>query len=753
MIYLDFETRSEAELKAVGTYRYARDGSTDILCMCWTWDDELDVGLWHPGFRDFAFSQEQKVADRTQEDIPATPFPEELAERILLGEEIEAHNAFFERNIWDAIMVPRYGFPVVEFEQWRCSAAMAASFAMRRKLEHVATDLNLAEQKDMVGHRLMMKLTKPRSTVARERVLIAEANDMGEWHTGKTGKAKPRYIIAPKADAQLKGRTCDLRDRGIAIPDEISSWNQSRAELLKVFDYCKQDVRTERAISNALRPLSGTELDIWQLDQKINLRGLHLDRPMVEGALKVGAAAEADAQVQLEGITKGAVDKTTKRAKFKEWLRDEGVEIPTKIVKEIDGEGNETQVVKETTGADYIRPLLTEVPPHVARAIEIWLAVNKTSTKKYKAMIERLMDDDRVRETLRYWGASTGRWGGLGIQPHNFPRNCPKPALMETLCADIARGDYDDVCMLHGRDDIMVLLSRILRGAVTAAPGHDLIAADYSQIEARGTFWIAGHEEGLKEIRRLDALGKDATEDLYTSQASMILGHKVTKADEYERQVWGKVPSLACGYQGGVGALQVYAEVYGAEIDDVLAKQIVDGYREANWPVKEFWYEAERCAIEAVFRGPSKPAVVMDNGNIRFKRLGAFLHCRLPNGRLLSYFCPRVEMDERFGKPKVTFTGYATYKPGMWCRCSTYGGKLTENIVQALCRDIMAEAMLRVEAGGYPVVLTVHDEIISEIRKDEGDVAEFEGLLTEVPAWATGFPVVADGWRRERYGK
>jgi len=752
MIFLDFETRSAADLKALGTYRYARDESTDVLCMCWTWDDEPEVGLWHPSFRDYAFTQEQKTADRTQEDIPATPFPEELVERILLGENVEAHNAFFERNIWLAIMVARYGFPDIDFEQWRCSAAVAASFSMRRKLEHVAKDLGLAEQKDMDGHKIMMTLTKPRKTVSRERVLIAEANGLGEWQQ-KTERSRPRYVIARAVDATLKGNTRDLRAKGIKIPDDISDWNQSRADLLNVFSYCQQDVRTERAVSNSLRHLKGTELAIWQLDQKINLRGLHLDRPMVEGALTIGAAADADAQVQIREITEGAVDKTTKRAKFKEWLRGEGVQIPTKVVKEIDGEGNESQVVKETTGADYIRPLLETVPPHVARAIEIWLAVNKTSTKKYNAMINRLMDDDRVRETLRYWGASTGRWSGLGIQPHNFVRFCPKPDMMTKLCADIAGGDYDDVCMLHGRDDVMALLARIMRGSVTAAPGYDLIAADYSQIEARGTFWIAGHEKGLEEIRRLDALGKDAVEDLYTSQASMILGRFVTKADEYDRQVWGKVPVLACGYQGGVGALQSYAEIYNADIDDELAAEIVRGYREANWPVCEFWYEAERCAIDAVLRGSSKPAVVMDNGHIKFKKLGAFLHCRLPNGRLLSYFAPRVEMDERFDKPKVTFTGYATYKPGLWTRCSTYGGKITENIVQGLCRDIMAEAMLRAEAAGYPIVLTVHDEIVSEVRKGEGDVAEFEKILTEVPAWATDFPVVAGGWRRERYGK
>ena len=755
MIYLDFETRSECELKTAGAYVYARHPSTEVLCMAFTWDDHPEVYLWHPGFRDFGFSQATKLVDRTSEDLPASPFPGELCERILLGEEIEAHNAFFERNIWDVIMVSQFGMPTVDFDQWRCSAAVAASFAMRRKLEQACADLGLEEQKDMAGHRTMLALTKPRSTTARERALIAEANDLGEWDRGKSGNAKPRYRISKSVDAALKGRICDLEGKGYALHPDVCKWNQSRKELLATFEYCKQDVRAERALANALRPLNPTELRIWQLDQKINLRGLHMDRKMVEGALAIGAEAEKVAQRQIVELTNGEVESTTKRQQFKEWLRAEGVTIPTKIAKQIDDDGTQTLVVKETTGKEYLTPLLedSDLPPHVISTIELWLAINKTSTKKYRAMISRMLQDDRVRDILRYWGATTGRWSGAGIQPQNFPRNCPKAREMDRICRDIHGGDYEDICLLYGAENVMSLLSMVLRGAIVAAPGHDLVCADYSAVEARGTFWISGHKKGLQEFERLDALGEDANEDIYTSQASMILGRPIFKTDEYERQVWGKVPVLACGYQGGVGALQNYAAIYGVNISDQMAQEVVDGYRTANWPVKEFWYEAERCAVEAVRRGRGRPAVTMANGKIKWKVLGAFLHCRLPNGRLLSYFRPRLEMDENFGKPKVVFTGYATYKPGLWTNVSTYGGKLTENIVQAICRDIMAEAMLRAEDAGYKIILTVHDEIVAEVLKGEGDFAEFKRLLSVVPEWADGFPIVADGWRRERYGK
>lgn len=738
---MDFETRSRVELKHVGTYRYARDPSTEPICLCYTWDDDPRVWVWHPGFEDLAYKQAPakgkeylEVCDnccagserlvqsarggprcgacgekwpfryraQTRADLPPTPFPEELACRIRSGEEVEAHNAFFEQNIWDAIMVERFGFPAIDHDQWRCSAAMAASFCMRRKLEHVASDLGLAEQKDMVGHKLMLKLCKPRQPTKRD-------------------------------------------------PDSV--YHQQRADLIGTMRYCVQDVRTERAVSNALRAIKGTELRIWKLDQKINRRGLHLDRPLVEAALEHGAHAEADAVTQLRAVTNGEVEKNTKREQFKAWLRSEGVKIPTKLVKVINDEGEEGMEPKESIGADLIRPLLKDsgCPDHVQRAIEIWIAVNKTSTKKYRAMLNRMSADDRVREVLRYWAATTGRWGGMGIQPQNLPRRCPKPDMMEVIVEDLKRLEYDELCMMYGRDQIMPLLASLLRGAITAAPGHDLLAADYSSVEARGTFWIAGHEDGLEQFRRLDA-GELPGQDIYTLLASRIHGRLITKKDDEERQQ-GKAGILGCGYQMGAEKLITYAENLGVPLIFEQSRMVVDTYRSENWPVKDFWYEANDCALEAVRRGPKKPAVEMRGGKIKWKRLGAFLHCRLPNGRLLSYFKPRIGIDDRFGTPKMEFTGYATYKPGLWANCSTYGGKLTENIVQALCRDLMAEAMLRAEGRGYQIVLTVHDEIVAEMRKGEGDLAEFEAILSEVPEWAEGFPLVAEGWRRPRYGK
>ncbi len=594
-------------------------------------------------------------------------------------------------------MVERHGWPEVQDWQWRCSSSTAASFALRRKLENVCEDLGLSESKDMDGHRVMMKLTKAR---------------------------KPTK------------------------PDPDSKWHQKRRDVLKVMRYCVQDVHSEKAVGRALRPLTGTELEVWQLDQKVNFRGLRIDRALATKALEIGALAEATMRDQLSKVTYFAVEKETQREAFKAWLRSRGTEIPIKLKKEIDEAGNESFVEKETTEGKALRKLLKKLDDKPSqRAIELWLALNKTSTKKYRAMLQRMDPaDDRVRETMRYHAATTGRWGGAGIQPHNLPRNCPKD--IDRVCADVLRHDYEDLCLLYGPDNMMTLLSSILRGAIVAAPGCELIAADYSAIEARGAAWVAGDKEMLAAFVDLDSQPK-ANWDIYTWTASQMYGREITKADDEERAN-GKITALGCCYQMSWRALVNYADGMGIEITDEKAERLVREWREARWRICEFWYGVQRAAISAV----KSPGRLVEFGPVRFKVLGRFLHCRLPSGRLLSYLDPRMAIDEKYGRSGLHFTGYATYAPNLWIpNCKTYGGKLTENIVQALCRDIMAEAMLRAEAAGYPIILTVHDEIVAEVPKGWGSLEEFKQILSERPKWALDFPISASGWRATRYRK
>lgn len=734
MITLDFETRSKADLKRVGSYRYALDPSTTILCLAWAYDDEDDVHLWHPAFpeRELVPKRPPKRPrpPRIQPGIPeeGREALEELFDRIAMGEECEAHNAFFERCVWTHVG-SRLGWPAVDPRQWRCSAAKAASYAIPRSLVDACRALRLRVQKDTDGARVMLKCSQPATPI------LGDANR--EWHDD---------------------------------PDDLRT----------VFEYCRQDVRAERALSRALRDLPPSELAVWRLDQEVNWRGVYCDRAMVEAALRLTDYGGLAYDHRMRELTGGLVGSTRKRDEFLTWLREEGLEL-------YDVQGATLDVMVE-------RPNL---PDHVREALEVWRRANRTSTKKYKAFLDRMAPDDRVRDILRYHGASTGRWAGQGIQPQNFPRGSVED--MAQACAEVRECNRDVLELLYG--DVMELLAGALRGVICAPEGRDLVVADYSAIEARGTFWIADDVEALEVFHAYDA---GTGPDIYKVQAAGIYQKSAAEVTKDERQM-GKQAVLGLGYQMGASKFKATVAGYGifvaldaaevleglpgygvayiadvrkrmraampdpenaeaaaldefrrvkAEVapDVVTADDVVRAYRAQHPKVKQFWRDIEAAAIEATRRG--RDAEPVECGRLRWAVRGRFLHCRLPSGRLLSYCDPWVDWEQtKYGpRPKLKFWGIDTYTH-KWSEQTTYGGKLTENVVQALCRDLMAEAMLRVEAAGYSVVLSVHDELVSEVPVGFGSVQEFEALMAESPAWAAGMPVAAEGWRGTRYRK
>ena len=751
MIIFDFESRSTQDLKKVGAYCYAQHPSTEVMCLSITNEDGTFSEFWNPHFRDWSDIYAKRVADRIRRDVDETPPPEGTFERIAAGEFFEAHNAFFERCLWRLIMVQRWGWPDIPDDQWVCSAALAASYALRPKLDHAIKDLRLPQEKDDAGHKLMMKMCQPKKTVKWEREVIA-ADNLVPYDAGWDREVKNLSVF-------------ELEERGYAVSEDIARYRQTHDDLQRLFAYCRQDVVAERGLSQALRPLSKSEQKVWELDQKINWRGLHCDAALVQGAIKVGAACDVDSQIELSEITNDRVGKVTQRDAMKKWLKDQGTKIPTKEVMKGKGAKRKKTII-ETTEADAMQEIMDREEPAepeiVRRACEIWIAVNKTSTAKYRAIERTTAADGRVHGTLRYHGASTGRWGGQLIQPHNFPRKCPKDRkgidkagdAMDRVCQDVTRGNYDEICMLYGRDNVMTTLSSILRGAITPAPGYELLASDYSAIEARGTFWISGHEEGLEVFRKIDA-GEMPGQDIYTWQASEMHGRTIFKSDDAERQN-GKVVILGCGYGMGGKKLVSYAEDFGVTLTEERAFELVDQYRDTNWPVVEFWRTAQKCATEAI----RKPGVTIPQGRLKWRVHGRFLHCRLPSGRLLSYMDPKLAyVDMPWSTPEKPAKGWQIQYWGIdtftrqWKRTSTYGGKICENIVQALCRDLMAAAMFRAENAGYSIILTVHDEIVAEVLKMFGSVEEFNRILSVNPQWADGFPIVAEGWRGLRYRK
>lgn len=698
--YLDFETRSLVDLKKIGAHNYAVHPSTEPLCLAYAFGDLRPVHLWTPGFEDRSNVQGGR---RKHADIRLAPRPTPLFQAIFNGALLEAHNAEFERAVWAAIMVPRFGWPEVPFRQWRCSMAKARAFSLPAGLEKVCAALGLAQQKDMVGARVLKKIHKRRNPT----------------------KADPAY-----------------------------PWHQRRADLLAVMRYCVQDVRAARTLSMTLRDLSPEEQEVWFLDQEINDRGVQIDLELAEAAVALSKKAEQALWAQLAETTGGAVKKTTERRQMIEWLRSRGVTPPIKV--------NASQEEIETTESKSLRKLIRrgEIADLVAlAAVETWLAASRTSAKKYTAMVARAGQDGRIRGHLVYCGADrTGRFSSRGVQTQNMVRPSEGLESIDELCGDILTRDYELLATLYGPERIPEVLGIAARGALVASQGRVLQAPDFSAVEARGAAWIARDEPLLEAFRKIDSV--PGSPDIYCWQASRLLGRTVTKKDKHDRQTWGKVPILGCQYSMSAAKLQTFAADMGVEMPEKTAVAAVRLWRADHPAIVNCWYATERAAIAAVRKAALTDRLVVQD-RLRWKMVGRFLHCRLPSGRRLSYLDPKLQWvriklkDGTESEPKLalTYTGTDTYTR-KWGRVSTYGGKLFENIVQALCRDLLTESMMRLKAAGYNIVLHAHDEIVVDRLEASGAREQVDNLVETLPSWADGFPLVATSeWTGRRYRK
>lgn len=714
---VDFETRSACSLKAAGPWAYSIHPSTDILCLVWRlpyWE-EGRTALWHPAF--LACEVEERW---DWEDI------EELVQWIENGGLVEAHNVWFERCIWRNILSSRYGWPSVPLAQWRCSAAKASAHALPRGLDDAASALHLKVRKDADGHKVMMRVSKPRKALKKEKETAAKA--------------------------------------GISLPDIL--WHEKTAEFEKLFAYCRQDVLVEEAVSHAMDDLSPSETQMFLMDGAINERGFQLDQGAVESALTLIASESVLLNKELSVVTNGYVDKATQRNNMKVWLDSEGLTL------------DDTQAA--TLDAVLLR---SNLAPHVRRAVELMRALGRSSTAKYQAMANWAGVDWRVRGGLLYHGASTGRWSGAGVQPHNFPKGTAKkvgqkdgtPEDIDILWKAIKEGDRDYI--IANYTGIMEALSNGLRGAIVAGPGKTLFVADFASIEARVLLWLAGDDDALNIFRN--------HEDIYCDMAAAIYGRPVTKADAKERGI-GKIAILGLGYQmgaskfvdtcakGGVTIIEdFYCDVCGHpdgrahekerhpfttedDPDQMTAVKVVTAYRAKYWRVKQCWTDQEAAAIAAVvYRKPVKCGPVVWHYRDIPGRL-PILFCTLPSGRRLSYVEPRVKSTLMPWDKYKDVLSYMSVNPltRQWTRQAVYGGLTVENIVQAIARDLMAYGMQQTEASGiYQLVLTVHDEMIAEAEDGKGDVKKFEALMATIPDWAEGCPVEAEGWAGKRYRK
>lgn len=678
---IDFETRSACNLRQQGAWKYSLDPSTQILCLAYRLPDWplADIEVWHPAFPAIP------IAERIDSQLPA------LLQWIEDGHPLEAHNVWFEYCIWTNILVPRYGAPLPALTQWRCSAAKAATQALPRGLDDAVAALHLSDRKDATGHKVMLKMSKPRRSRKAERE---------QW--ASNGVKPPKYL-----------------------------WWETRGLFDQLVAYCQQDVRVEHALSETIPDISPQELRVFHLDLQTNALGFQLDATAVRTALDLIRRETNILNKELYILTDHQVKRATQRTQMLQWFQGQGLDL-------------------DNTQKETLDNLLAYVPKDMQdtpaiRGVQIVRTLGRSSTAKYQAMKNWMTRDGRVRGGLLYHGATTGRWAGKGVQPHNFPKGSQKvdmEALWTTLKGRLRKTITQDY------RGVMEALSNGLRGAITATKGSQLYVADYASIEARVLLWLVDDQNALKMFQD----GRD----IYCEMATDIYHRHITKKDTLERSM-GKIAILGLGYQMGASRFRDTCATFHIEITDDFAEQVVQAYRLRFIKVKECWQNQEAAAIDAVEQydiARGEP-VAYGNDLVSWVYEPPFLYCNLPSGRRLAYPYPEIHQKiTPWGEERssLTFMGVDGYSH-KWRRQTTYGGMLVENIVQAIARDILAEAMLRLQETQYQMVLTVHDELIAEAPLTYGSVSHFEQIVSECPPWAEGCPIVAEGWRGFRYHK
>jgi DNA polymerase bacteriophage-type len=565
--------------------------------------------------------------------------------------------------------------------------------------------------------------------------------------------------LGMKKDDAKSGRGYELI-KLLSIPNKM---NGNPALLKEMYAYCLQDVKAEMAISKKLFDLNPTERKVFVLDQKINTTGIAVDLDTVDKAKFIYAAAYEELMTELKKIT--GLDNPNSQQQFYNWLLDRGHVLEN--------------IRKETLRA----VLLEEDKFNTHAAIDMRLKLAKSAPKKYTSIRDRVGNGTRLHGNTVYHGASTGRWAAPGVNLQNFAR----PTLDADMCISLIKMADLDVFEMTGVDP-MEALSSSVRGMLVPSEGKKFIIGDYASIESRALAWLACQNDKLDIFR---GHGK-----MYEYVASKIFKKDIEHITKPERFV-GKIGELACGYGGGAGAIVGMAAVYKVDMTKPEAEKIKLDWRKENPEICAYWKIVEDAAINAVYN----PGELQTAGRVKFMVAHNFLWCQLPSGRRLAYHRPHIKIEtvhlirvpsvrdpvtgekkessynimyspheytmgefkalaasmkleiESFDAPTIHFWG-TNSKTKKWSPQTTYGGKLVENITQGVARDLMVESMLILDEMRYNIVLTVHDEIISEVtRGSEENVTEFTQLMETVPEWAKGLPIKVEAYEAQRYRK
>mgnify|MGYP002577848899 FL=1 len=654
-MFIDLETRSDADITKTGVYRYADSPCFDILLFAVSIDDAP-----------------VQVYDLAQNDIIPDNILHALADHNVMK---HSFNASFERvciSVWLKRNYPElfhgYGNPqdsvsdYLDSESWRCSMVASAYLGLPLTLAGVGAVLKLEQQKMTEGKALIRYFCVPYDTI----------------------HGVPKF--RSPADA----------------PDK---WQIFKA-------YNKRDVETEMEIEAKISkfPVPQSVWEEYILDQKINDRGIQVDMPFVQNAIQIGDTVKKALTEKLSDIT--GLENPNSVQQMKNWLSESGLEM-------------------QSLGKKEVQEQLLTAPTHIREVLQLRQQTSKSSVKKYTAMQNAVCHDHRARGMFQFYGANrTGREAGRIIQLQNLPQN-HLPDLEEARDL-VLSGDIDALDMLY--EDIPDTLSQLIRTAFIPKKGYQFIVADFSAIEARVIAWLAG------EQWRMDAFANG--EDIYCASASKMFGVPVVKhgVNGHLRQK-GKVAELACGYGGSVGAMKAMgADAMG--LSDNELKQIVTDWRKASPNIVQLWWDVERAAIKAV-GGKTQT----ETHGIKFSYESGFLFIELPSGRRLAYVKPRIE-ENRFGGESITYDGVGTSKK--WQRLETYSGKLVENIVQGIARDLLFYSLQTL--SHCFIVGHIHDEMIIEADRRMSLQAVCE-QMARTPKWAKGLLLRADGYECEFYKK
>lgn len=594
--------------------------------------------------------------------------PQEVVEAIFDPEIIKcAWNAAFERTC-----LSQYFGQQLSPDSWRCSMVHAASLSLPLSLKNAAAVLKTGEQKDRAGEDLI------------------------------------KYFSVPcKPTKTNGGRTRNLPEHA------LEKWQQFK-------DYCLQDVRTERDIRKVLErfPMQDHEWDFYHLDQRINDRGVLIDRQLVEQAITCD-------MLQSEEMTKKAYELTglenpNSVSQLKSWLEERGIPV-------------------DSLGKKDVAAMISDLDKHstdqeALDMMKLRLQMAKSSVKKYQAADRYICKDGRAHGLFQFSGAQrTQRWSGRGIQIQNLPQN--HISTLDEARELVKMGCFDIVESIYGNTPD--ILSQLLRTMLIAKPGYEFVVADFSAIEARVLAWLAG------EQWRLDAFNKG--EDIYCASASQMFGVPVVKHGvNGELRQKGKVAELACGYGGAAGAL-ISMGALSIGLKEEELPDLIDDWRSSNPHIVQFWWDIEKAAIDTINDHKERKV-----GRIGVQFYANTLWLVLPSGRKLAYIKPKLQPN-RFGRMAITYEGLG--QNNKWCRGETYSGKLVENITQATARDLLAEAMWRMERAGLDIVGHVHDEAILEVPVGAVTVDDVVKIMSVNPDWADGLPLNAAGYSGFYYFK